>query len=116
MQPAACGGQNSRVSTDTCDGLDGPKFKHQWERYFLYATRLALWPTQPPVQLVWGKSGQGVVVTTHPLLVPRFMKEHSYTSTPPLVLHGLLHSELRLSLPVAYILIFTTASQSTGNK
>jgi len=30
------------------------------------------------------KSGQGVTLTPHPLLVPLVMKEQSYTSTPPM--------------------------------
>jgi len=29
------------------------------------------------------KSGRGVTLTPHPLLVPLVMKEYSYTSTPP---------------------------------
>jgi hypothetical protein len=36
-----------------------------------------------------GYSGRGVELTTHPHLVPRLKKEYSYTSTPPLGLHGL---------------------------
>ena len=30
------------------------------------------------------KSGRGVTLTSHPLLVPLAMKEYSYTSTPPM--------------------------------
>jgi len=30
------------------------------------------------------KSGQGMTLTPHPLLVPLVMKEESYTSTPPM--------------------------------
>jgi hypothetical protein len=30
------------------------------------------------------KSGRGVTLTPHPLLVPLVMKEYSYTSTPPM--------------------------------
>ena len=30
------------------------------------------------------KSGRGVTLTPHPLLVPLVMKEYSYTSTPPI--------------------------------
>jgi hypothetical protein len=30
------------------------------------------------------KSGRGVTLTLHPLLVPLVMKEYSYTSTPPM--------------------------------
>jgi len=43
-------------------------------------SRPALGPTQPPVQWVTGsflgiKSGRGVTLTPHPLLVPLVMKE-----------------------------------------
>jgi len=38
-------------------------------------------------------------LATHPPhLVPRSKKEHSYTSAPPLVLHGLLQGEFHLYL------------------
>jgi len=37
-----------------------------------------------------GLSGQGVALTTYPDSAPRLKKEWSYTSTPPLGLHGLL--------------------------
>jgi len=30
------------------------------------------------------KSGRGVTLTPHPLLVPLVMKEYSYTSAPPM--------------------------------
>jgi hypothetical protein len=44
-------------------------------------------PTQPPIQCVLGalspgvKRGQGVMLTTHPLLVPKLRKSRSYTSS-----------------------------------
>jgi hypothetical protein len=53
------------------------------------ASRPALGPTQPPVQWVLGalspgaKRGRGVMLTTHPLLVPRLRKSRSYTSSHP---------------------------------
>jgi hypothetical protein len=52
-------------------------------------SRPALRPTQPPVQLVPGvlspgvKRGRGVMLTTHPHLVPRSRMSRSYTSSPP---------------------------------
>jgi hypothetical protein len=54
----------------------------------------ALGPTQPPVQWVPGvlspgiKRGWGVMLTTHPHLVPRSWMRRSYTSSPPKRLHG----------------------------
>jgi hypothetical protein len=55
------------------------------------ASRPALGPTQAPVQWVPGarsprvKRGRGVMLTTHPLLMPRLRKSRSYTSSHPKV-------------------------------
>jgi hypothetical protein len=49
---------------------------------------------QPPIQWVPGvlspgvKRGRGVTLTTHPHLVPRLRMSRSYTSSPPINLHG----------------------------
>jgi hypothetical protein len=57
-------------------------------------SRPALGPIQPPVQWVPGvlypgvKGGRGVMLTTHPHLVPRSWMSRSYTSSPPKRLHG----------------------------
>jgi hypothetical protein len=50
------------------------------------------------------KSGRGVTLTPHPLLVPLVMKEYSYTSTPPMgcttcTEHQCLYSRAILLLP-----------------
>jgi hypothetical protein len=56
--------------------------------------RLALGPTQPPVQWVLGvlspgvKCGRGTMLTTHPHLVPRLRMSRSHTSSLPRHLHG----------------------------
>jgi hypothetical protein len=69
----------------------------QGKRNFLLApvSRPALGPTQPPIQWVLGvlspgvKHGRGVTLTTHPHLVPRLSMSRSYTSSPPMRLHGM---------------------------
>jgi hypothetical protein len=69
----------------------------QGQRIFLLApaSRPALRPTQPPVEWVPGvlsrgvKRGRGVMLTTHPHLVPRLSMSRSYTSFPPMCLHGM---------------------------
>jgi hypothetical protein len=57
-------------------------------------SRLALGPTQLPVQWVPGvlspaeKRGRGVTLTTHSHLVPRSRMSRSYTPSPPKRLQG----------------------------
>jgi hypothetical protein len=68
----------------------------QGQRIFLLATasRPALGLTQPPIQWVprvlsqGVKRGRGVTLTTHPHLVPRLRMSRSYTSSPPMCVHG----------------------------
>ena len=49
-------GQNSKVSTATCYGLDGPGIESQLEQELPYLSRPAMGPTKPPIQCVPGLS------------------------------------------------------------
>ena len=71
----ANGGPGSVVGITTGYGLDGPGIESRWRRDFPHLSRPALGPTQPPVTMGTGsfpgvKSGLGVTLTPHPLLVP----------------------------------------------
>jgi hypothetical protein len=49
-------GQDSAHGIVTRYGLDGPGIESWWGRDFLRPSRLALGPTQPPIQWVTGLS------------------------------------------------------------
>jgi hypothetical protein len=74
-------GLGSIVSVTTDYGLDGMRIESWWGWGFLQRSRLALGPTQPPVQWVLGlsggggeKSGRGGTLKLHPLPVPLVKK------------------------------------------
>ena len=65
----------SVVGIATGYGLDSPGIEFRWGQDFPQLSRPALGPSQPPVQWVpglsWGvKSGRGVMLTPHLILVP----------------------------------------------
>ena len=73
-----CCEPGSSVGIATDYGLDGPGSKPVGDEIFR-PSRPALWHTQPHVKWVLGlspavKCGRGMLLTTHPLLVPRAWK------------------------------------------
>jgi len=75
------------VGIATRYGLDGPGIGSRWGRDFPRLSRQALGPTQPPVKWVPGfspgvKSGQGVTLTPHHLLVPWSRKSKAIPLLP----------------------------------
>jgi hypothetical protein len=70
--------RDSVVGIATCYGLEGPGIESRWGWDFPHLSRPAPRPSQPPLQWVPGLSrrqgSRGVVLTTHPHLVPRYTK------------------------------------------
>jgi len=77
-------GPGSSVGIVTGYGLGGPGIESRWGRDFPHLFRPALVPTQPPVQWVLVKSGRGVKLTPHPLLVPWSRKSRAIPLLPPM--------------------------------
>jgi hypothetical protein len=64
---------------------------------FITMSRTALEPTQPPIQWLPGALSQGEKLTTHFHLVLTSKNVWSYTSTPPICLHGVWVGERRIA-------------------
>jgi len=84
------GGPGSSVDIATGYGLDGPEIESRWGARFYAPVQTGTGAHPAFCTMGTGsfqgvKSGRGVTLTPHPLLVPLVMKEYSYTSTPPMV-------------------------------
>ena len=80
-------GRDISVGIATGYGLDGLGIESRWGRDFLHLSRPALGPTQLSVQWVprlsrGVKSGRGVRLTHHPLLVPWSRKSRAIPLLP----------------------------------
>jgi hypothetical protein len=102
--------RDSSVGIATRYGLDGPGIESRWAEIFrTYPDRL-----RGPPSLLYngyrvfpgGKGGRGVILTTHPLLVPRLRKSWAIPPLTLWVLLGLLRGSLYLLHK--HILIFTS--------
>jgi len=96
------GGPGSSVGIATGYGLDGPGIETRWRRDFPHLFRPALGPTRVlcnGYRVFPGgvKSGRGVTLTPHPLLVPWSWKGRA-TPLPPYGPYGLY----RASVPVQW--------------
>jgi len=84
-----CGGPGSVVGIATGYGLDNAGIKSRWGARFSAPVQTG--PGAHPASCTMGtgsflgvKSGRGMTLTPHPLLVPLVMEGQSYTSTPPI--------------------------------
>jgi hypothetical protein len=90
--------RDSSVGIATCYELEGPRIESRWGEIFrTYTDRL-----RGPPSLLYdgyrvfpvGKSGRGVMLTTHPLLMPRLRKSWATPSLTLWVLLGLFQGSL----------------------
>jgi len=73
-------GPGSSVGIATGYGLDGPGIEFQWERDFPHPSRPALEPGTGSFPGI--KSGRGVTLSPHPLLVPWSRKSRAIPLLP----------------------------------
>jgi hypothetical protein len=98
MSPYRSRSRDSVVGIATHYGLEGPGIESRWGEIFrTYPHRL-----RGPPNLLYsgyrlfpgGKGGRGVMLTTHPLLVPKLRKSWAITPLTLWVLRGLLRGSL----------------------
>jgi hypothetical protein len=82
-------GTGSSVGITTDYRLDGPGIEFRWRARFSAPVQTGPGSDLASCKMGTGsflgvKSGRGLTLTPHPLLVPLVMKEYSYTSTPPM--------------------------------
>jgi hypothetical protein len=97
-------GRDNSVVIATRYGLDGPGIESRWGGA-RFSVLVQTGPGAHPASCTMGTTSNyggvkrpGLGVDQPPPLAPRLKKEYSYTSTPPLGLHGLFYGELNLYL------------------
>jgi hypothetical protein len=75
-----CFGRNRQGSMATNYGLDRPEIESRWEGDILYTSRLAGWPTYPPVYMGIGKDTGTWPWQSTPYLLSRLKKNRAVPS------------------------------------
>jgi hypothetical protein len=111
--------RDSSVGIATRYELEGPGIESRWGEIF----RTSPDRLRGPPSLLYngyrvfpgGKCGRGVMLTTHPLLVPRLRKSLTISSLTPLVLLGLFRGSLLLHYCVVQISRVFVSNGTTMN-
>ena len=101
IEPFLCHSLCYSISMATHYGLDGPGIESRCGWDFPLPSKLALGPTQPPVECFPGLKWPRRDVALPPHLPPRLKKEYRYNSTPPLCFLGLFYGEIYLCFSVS---------------